>query len=570
MFDFNENSKVIIIPEGVTYIPDGCFKDNKNVEEIILPSSINHIGMEAFCGCTSLKKINLPEGLMMLDQFSFAGCSSLEEITIPKSLHYIDVGVFGECINLKSINLHDDINYIENYSLYNCHNLTNFSFPKNISSLGISALSGCNSIESIYIPPTLTNIESGALSLMKSLEKIIVDKTNPKYISDNNLALIEKENGSLIQYAINSKNKVYKIGTVPIYYGNIIVNEPIYNICDYAFAGCKYLEELHIDSTVESFAHNSFFNCPNLKKLIINHVPNGDILLFNLSTFGKKDTYIPFEEIFIGEGITTIAENINSIFENAVSVILPSTLTQIGSNVFSNSTRLLSLNFPKGIKYIAPKTFYNNINLIFETLGTFKAKDFNMLKVKTSNDYYIKTNAKDDIKIFSLNDGTYYVGIANFEVVKITKDEINSLSKTSYLLENDPDVFIKYLNQLLNINNDYNHIITSVLHSDSLKEKFDKFVSDIDYVSDIAVKKNSKAIHDILEEKNLNDEILFNGLLMRKLSRKDIITIITNMNNSLERFFKFSNCFSSSESLKNYNFSSLINDISKITNYCNY
>jgi len=561
--NYDTNSKKIIIPEGVTYIPEDCFRDFKNLEEVILPSTITHIGMGAFSGCSSLKKINLPEGLKRVDDFCFAGCSSLEEITFPKSLRYIDTGVFSSCVNLKTLNLHDDITYIDNFGLYNCHSLENFSLPKNIYCLGDMALSGCNSIKSIYIPSSLTNIGKGALALMHSLEEIIVDDDNPKYIDDEKIALIEKENGLLLQYAINSKKEEFQIGYYLVdEFGSY---EPVYNIADFAFAGAKYLKALETPSVCESFGPNTFLDCPNLKRLNIYHCNYGNVLLFDAYGFFTKEVSSPFEEIFIEDGITTISDNINTIFRNATSVSLPSTLIQIGSNVFSSSKNLSSLIIPKDIKLIAPNTFSDDIKLIFEDIISLKAKDFNGLETKTSNDYYLQTRKKDNIRIFSLSDGTYYVKVVDLGMVKVNKKEIRDLSTTSFLLEDTPDIFVQYLHKLLSINQEHPYILNKVLHNENLKDKFLKFAENIDYNDDI-----NKAIREILEENCLNEEVLFNGILMQKLSKKDIINIISNMNKSLERFLKFS--LSSIEvSITKYDnhLDKLIANIPSIISYCN-
>lgn len=561
--NYDKNSKKIIIPEGVSYIPENSFRDFKELEEVILPSTITHIGMGAFAGCSSLKKINLPEDLKIVDAFSFMGCSSLEEITFPKSLHYIDTGVFSSCINLKTLNLHDEITYIENFGLHDCHSLENFALPKNISSLGEMALSGCDSIKSIYIPSSLTSIEKGALSLMHSLEEIIVDSDNPKYVDDENIALIEKENGLLIQYAINSKKDEFQIGYYLIdEFGSY---EPVYNIADFAFAGSKYLKALEIPSVCESFGPNTFLDCSNLKRLNIYHCNYGNVLLFNAFGFSPREVSSPFEEIFLEDGITTISDNINTIFKNATSVSLPSTLIQIGSNIFSSSKNLSSLMLPKGIKMISPSTFYDDTDLIFEDMGSLKAKDFNRLETKTSNNHYFQTMEKDNIKRFSLSDGTYYVKVDDLEMVKVNRKEIRALSTTSFLLEDTPDIFVQYIHKLLSVNQEYPHILNSVLHNENLKNKFLKFASDMDYNKNI-----NKVIREILEEHYLNEDVLFNGILMQKLSTKDIITIISNMTKSLERFLKFS--LSSIEvSITKYDnhLDKLVTNIPSIISYCN-
>lgn len=584
MFDYDKNSKKIIVPEGITYIPDEFFKDNKNVEEIVLPSTIKQIGMGAFCGCSSLKKINLPDGLNLLEAHAFSNCTALEEITIPKSLHYFSYGLFSYCRNLKTINCHDDINYIDDFALYNCRSLSSFTLPKNISSLGVKALFGCNKIKSIYIPKSLTTIENAALAMMSSLEKIVVDPENSKFADDDNVGLYDQENGFFIQYAINSKDKEYCLGYYPVSYGKYIDDvtfeekelssyEPIYNIGDFAFAGSKYLEKLYMLSVVESFGPKTFLNCPRLKKLDIEHAPYGEVFIFNVHGGFFKRVSVPFEEINIMDGITNITDNTSDLFAKAKKVNLPESIEQLGSNVFYKSKNLKNIYLPKKMKMIAPNTFYPTILLHFDEFGDIEAKDFNMLETKTSDDFYVQYSGKDNIRIFSLVDGTYYVGIDDYDVVKVTRDEINSLSDTSYVLEETPDRLIHYLYDLLSINADSNSMFINSLQNKSLRRKFVSFVNDMDYVTDLAVKKNQRAISDILEEHDLDDEVLFNGILMRKLSKEELTNIVENMSLSLSRFFRFSKYFDPKYFNGEYSYSDyILSQLTKGTSlftYCN-
>ena len=584
MLNYDKNSKKIVIPEGTKYIPDSAFQDFKDLEEVILPSSIEQIGKAAFSGCSSLKKINLPEGLKIVEQQAFANCKSLEEVTIPSTLEYFSYGLFSYCHNLKTINCHDSINYIDDFALYNCRNLTNFSLPKKIKSIGIKAMMGCNSIKEIDIPKSLDNIELSSFALMSSLEKIIVEEGNPRYVDDDELALFDYKDGYFVQYAINNKNEEYILGYYPVSYGketdpdtleehDLISYEPIYNVGDYAFAESKYLKKIEMSSVVESVGPKTFLNCPQLKTLDIYHVPYGEILILNIhgSLFKKKS--FPFEKITIGEGVTAITDNTSDIFKNAREISLPSTVTEIGSNSFNRSKHLKEIVIPEGIRMIGPLAFHPNTMICFSGFINLLGKDFNMLETKTSDNYYVQCLQKDNIKIFSFSDGTYYVTIDDYEPIKINRNDINSLSDTSYILKDEPDKFINYLYDLLSLNADYNNMILKTLHNQNLKRKFEAFISDIDYVTDIAVKKNQRAINDILEEHDLDDEILFNGILMRKLSREELTKLIENMNLSLDRFFKLSHYFDPEQLNGHYEYSDYV--LSKLTkdsylfDYCN-
>ena len=572
---YDRTAKKIVIPEGTKQIEIEQFKGYEEVEEIVLPDSIEVINMMAFVGCKSLKKINLPNSLSFLEPYAFAGCENLEEITIPPSLHYLSAGVFSDCKKLKHLNIHDNINYIDEYALNNCEALEDFDLPSNVTGLGQMALMGCKKIKQVHIPAKLDTIEVGALALMDSLEQIIVDEKNEKYFTEDDNSVLISSNGIIMQYAINCNREEFTSG----YYAKIYetVNdlgqeepiesyEIIYNIADFAFAGAKKLKKLILPSETESIGVKTFSGCDNLNELEIYHTPYGKTLSLSIFDSFREEADIPFKKITILEGVTTLCENISEIFKNAREVLLPKTLEHIGKNVFSKSIHLTKLDIPKGIKMINPNTFEDNIILNFADFGSIKGSEFNMLQTITSKDYYIKKHEKDNIRIFALKDGTYYVKIDNYDIVKVNRDEIKKMSNSSHIIENNPYEFVKfirYICDLLCINAESFHIRTGIWTDKKLKETFKKFVNDLDYVKNIAEHKTSRAIREIIENSGVFDEFLFSGIMMRKMNKDEIIKLLENYNNSISRFFRF--CPVN----ENENFDNVLINVDHLIEYCN-
>ena len=541
---YNITAKKIVIPEGTKQIDIEEFKNFENVEEIVLPNSIEVINMFAFAGCKSLRKINLPNNLRLLEPYAFAGCESLEKITIPSSLKYLSAGVFRDCKKLKRLNIHNNINYIDEYALNNCESLEDFDIPSNVTSLGQMALMGCKKIKVIHIPANLDTIEVGALALMDSLELIAVDENNEKYFTEDDGTVLVSKDGIIIQYAINCDRQEFASGYYIENYGEDENHEPIesyqliYNIADYAFAGAKKLHKIFLPSETESIGTKTFAGCDNLIELEVYYTSYGKALLFTMFGSFREEADIPFEKVIIPEGVTTLCENMSDIFKNAKEVVLPSTLEHIGKNVFSKSKYLTKLDIPKGIKMINPNTFEDNILLNFSDFGIVRGIDFNMLQTKTSDDYYIEQHDKDNIRIFALNDGTYYVKIDDYDIVKVNRDEIIKMSDTSFVMKDDPDKFIEYLCDLLHINRESSSIMMGIWTDKRLEETFSKFVNDMNCVRNIAEHKTSTAIREIINNSGIYDEFLFSGMMMKKMGLQDIKKILENYNNSISRFFR--------------------------------
>jgi len=92
----------VIIPEGVTEIPDYAFYGCTSLKTVKLPSTLKTIGIGAFYGCTSLVSINIPDSVEELKNTCFYGCTSLDLIHIPNSIKVIGEEVFVNCNALDS------------------------------------------------------------------------------------------------------------------------------------------------------------------------------------------------------------------------------------------------------------------------------------------------------------------------------------------------------------------------------------------------------------------------------------------------------------------------------------
>jgi len=104
--------KEIVIPEGVSVIPECAFMNMPNLREITLPSTITEIEIDAFKGCENLEQITLNEGLVKIGRQAFSN-TAIDVITIPSTVTYMyDIG-FSECKNLKIVAFYGNAPTIE-------------------------------------------------------------------------------------------------------------------------------------------------------------------------------------------------------------------------------------------------------------------------------------------------------------------------------------------------------------------------------------------------------------------------------------------------------------------------
>lgn len=93
-------SEPLSIPENVTKLMEGAFKNCTSIPSVTINANINSIEREVFYNCSSLKTVSLPDSINSIDVMAFAKCTSLERVDIPRSVTFIDSYAFDNTPNL--------------------------------------------------------------------------------------------------------------------------------------------------------------------------------------------------------------------------------------------------------------------------------------------------------------------------------------------------------------------------------------------------------------------------------------------------------------------------------------
>jgi len=117
---------IVSIPEGVTSIAEGAFKDQTKITELNLPSTITKIMASAFERCINLTHVSLPTSLKSINKKAFFRCYNLSFVAFNDSLEEIGEEAFGFCTKIKTVNLGKDISIIDSSAFNNCNKLSYF------------------------------------------------------------------------------------------------------------------------------------------------------------------------------------------------------------------------------------------------------------------------------------------------------------------------------------------------------------------------------------------------------------------------------------------------------------
>lgn len=258
------------VPDSVTAISEGAFRNCKNLKNIEIGSSVKSIGKNAFEGCSNLTDISLTNvtdinydlfkncnnlknielgSVENLYRGAFYGCKSLESITIPASVNYIDDGMFINCDSLENIilaegntrySINDGCLY-ENTILKEYPNAKSaeYTVSSETTEIAASAFEGRTALKSIIIPDSVESIGERAFAECSSLTEVSLPE-NLKYI---------------YEYAF------YDCTALP----SIKLPASLDNVSFMTFGNCKSLKSIEFPETEQTgslcLSSRAFSNC---------------------------------------------------------------------------------------------------------------------------------------------------------------------------------------------------------------------------------------------------------------------------------------------------------------------
>ncbi|MBD5131115.1 MAG: leucine-rich repeat protein, partial [Clostridiales bacterium] len=338
----NDGQTLIFFPSGrktcefnasIKAIGEGAFIGATGLTEITIKSWITSIAKETFSGCTSLKKVVF-EGdddssdALTIGNDAFNGCTALttvvfgtydaqteKYVNIP-NITKINEKTFFRCTSLKSIVLPDSVTEICANAFQSCTNLRSVDFGNNLNAIRRLAFDGCSSLTAVTFPATLQYINSSAFSNCSMLSKV-------NFASADSVAE----------------------------YFTMTINDGV-------FANCKALTRFDIPTYVDTIGSGVFMGCVNLSNITAtgsDYFKVEDGVLYELDSYDNtkysKLLFYPYSKT----GSFVIPDNMPEISEGAfkdnpslVEIVIPSSVTFIGSEAFSGCTALRKVTFMHG------------------------------------------------------------------------------------------------------------------------------------------------------------------------------------------------------------------------------
>ncbi|MGM9635893.1 MAG: leucine-rich repeat domain-containing protein, partial [Candidatus Avispirillum sp.] len=353
--------KTLVIPEGVTIIKNGAFRDYYGLEEVVFPSTLLEIGARAFENCTNLKYVSLPFEVNKLGMYAFAGCVNMKYADfLYTQIRIIPESTFLNCKSIEGIFLPDDVERICKNAFLSCDKLTYFYTPPKLKIF--ECIPTSKHINSIWIPNETIHIEDIEM-----------------YSFNNTEFILNQQQYERFRYVLPSSARI----TINNYYTNISkkVSDAELVLAQASDSiNCMQNSLSVSENTVNYSLYNQAKYLLEIENCILNKPSKIEICKINFSnynvdyditttiTFNKKNRTYRYERTEFGNIQKTIGSGIidSQEWENFENLCAKNTFLYKHSNPISSKDK----------RYWHIKLIYTNRKTIDYTSTNFKSEEY--------------------------------------------------------------------------------------------------------------------------------------------------------------------------------------------------
>ncbi len=385
----------VVIPSGVTSIPDRAFYGMESIKSVTIPDSVKSVGESVFSNCTGLTQVTIGKGVQSIGSSAFYNCTGLTQVTIGKGVQSIGSSAFYNCTALQGVYISDlaawlKISFADSYSnpmyyakkLYlNGKLMTDVVIPSGVTSIPDMAFYRIESIKSVSIPDSVKSIGDDAFYNCAGLTQVTIGKGVQ----------------SIGKYAFYSCTNIKSV-TIP---------DSVKSIGDYAFRYCYQIKHAAIPAGVTTIGEGALpYTCDIYGKTgseaqryaqenNCTFIPIGQEIAGGTGSWswildksftltikgkGKTDDFLEkrddgywyvldapwgngIKKAVIGNGITEIGAYAFSDSAELESVSIAKSVKRIGDDAFEGCSSLTKVELPDGLKAIESFAFENCTNL---------------------------------------------------------------------------------------------------------------------------------------------------------------------------------------------------------------
>ena len=385
---------------GNYHITKYCGSEAKvSIPEEYRGKAIDTINTLAFSAATSITELYIPDTVTKIEKNAFNACNNIETIRIPfigdsLSTKNIFGYIFGADshetqkvfvpANLHKVIISDQVETIWSNAFYGCTQIYTVVIPNKLRAMYENAFTG-TSISKFVIPDSVQYVYNSFYGCDK-LQGIYVSSLN-KFLSittygfwgsfprnENNSSLyIGEEKAEIIDIPAGVTASLRRFAgfagirkiTIPdsvtdlyfAFYGCRDLEEVVFTgesqveLFDCTFTDCTSLKTITIPKSVNKFWQSVFLGCSSLTIYY-----EGSLEDWCNIKMGDTSSPLPYVEKFY-------YKKENEYEELTENVVIPETITQINTGVFSGYKALRSVTLHEGVTAIAKNAFQDCVNL---------------------------------------------------------------------------------------------------------------------------------------------------------------------------------------------------------------
>ncbi len=306
--------QAITLPDTVTELPDSLFENCRNLQRVIFSDKLTAIGSRTFSGCIRLAEIKIPDTVSEIGDYAFSSCRSFRSVTLPTAIKDLSDGVFADCVRMTEMQLPENLQSIGNNAFYNCYNLKEILLPETVTSLGTCVFYGCAALTKVVLPDGIVELPEQTFYQCYGLKEVVYPDTLQgigRYAFYDCIALS----------ALHLPDSLLKIGEYAFFgcesLTEIVLPPAVTQIEDSTFKACLFLAKITLPEKLESIGSEAFRYCQTLDAVYLPaSLQSLDSTAFDQCYYLKKIYFGGDKQQWIVAYPDSIPENREVIFEH--------------------------------------------------------------------------------------------------------------------------------------------------------------------------------------------------------------------------------------------------------------
>ena len=359
----------LVIPSTVTYNEKtykvtyvdlyGC---EDHLTSVTLPNTLEEIAEICFSNCSQLTQITLPESLKKIGGSAFQGCDNIKEITIPASVREIGQDAFTlsgiEKLVIKDLAAWCGVKkkggFISSNTkvFLNDQEIKDLVIPDGVTIIEPNTFNRFKSIETVYIPESVDSIGDNAFQGCTDITKVTAhDIVSWCGIHFGNTYITQNESYIYLSNPVCVSRNLY-IGNEKLKELNI--PEGVKEIGYSAFERCLGITKVSLPSTLRKVGADAFYNCTDIQ--IVNITSLQDYCSIDFGNPGAN----PFQDYMMNRAFTWML--INGQYLRDLEVLhIPNGTTEVKANAFAKVDNTGSIIIPSSVSKIGSYAFYTSV-----------------------------------------------------------------------------------------------------------------------------------------------------------------------------------------------------------------